>query len=134
MYRMEGRAQIHCDTEARSNMSNYLLAAQCHQCCYLTRNSPAFSVAQRLGENMLISMPYRNNTSSQCEKKLVALYIQCFSALQSPVFPPEEGQVFNFISHCTKGHQLSRLNSAPQNTKLGMMESTLYHISTPRQF
>ena len=50
MYRMEGRAQIHCDTEARSNMSNYALAAQWHQCCYLTRNSPYFSVAQRLGE------------------------------------------------------------------------------------
>ena len=43
-----GRAQIHCDTEARSNMSNYALAAQWHQCCYLTRNSPAFSNAQSL--------------------------------------------------------------------------------------
>ena len=69
MYRMVGRAHVHCDTEeARSNMSNYphngstmsLAAHWQHNAAIPVISQeirPSFPSHQVLGKNMLISMP-----------------------------------------------------------------------------
>ena len=82
-------------------------------CCYLTRNSPAFSI---FGENMFafnaITRQYLNDVS----EILVSLLCNSPSLLR-----PREGQVSGSESESTKGHkslliELPGMKLAPHKT------------------